>query len=73
MIEKYNGDKINNIINFINNNKKYYYPLNTIYTNLTNKKYIDCSSSHFISKCNILFMENYININNFIKDIRQII
>ena len=71
MIQKYNK-KIPDIIKFINNNKKYYYELNNI-KKLQDSKQIDCSTSHFISKCNLLFMEDYINIDDYIKDIRKYI
>jgi 5'-3' exonuclease len=70
MISSYN---INTINNFIKNNKKYFYDLDSIYKDLSRKKLVDCSSSHFISKCHLLFMENYIDINEYIKDIRRFI
>jgi hypothetical protein len=55
---------------FIKANKKYYYDLNYIYKDLKNKKYIDCSGSIFISKCHLLFMENYIDMREYINNIR---
>lgn len=61
---------INNIVMFIKKYKKYYYDLDHIYKDLKNKKYIDCSGSIFISKCHLLFMENYIDMNEYINDIR---
>ena len=76
-MKKYLGSlshkKINNIVLFIKANKKYYYDLDTIYKNLKNKKEIDCSSSIFISKCHLLFMENYIDMISFLNDIRKYI
>ena len=74
-MKKYLGSlshkQINNIIMFIKTNKKYYYDLDTIYKNLKNKKEIDCSGSIFISKCHLLFMENYIDMISFLNDIRK--
>jgi 5'-3' exonuclease len=71
IISRYNKDKINKIINFIKDNKKYYYDLDSIYKKLSTEKIVDCSGSHFISKCHLLFMENYISITDFIIDIRK--
>lgn len=76
-IKKYLGSlsnkEINNIVLFIKTNKKYYYDLDTIYKNLKNKNYIDCSGSIFISKCHLLFMENYIDMITFLNDIRKLL
>jgi hypothetical protein len=76
-MKKYLGSlshkQIYNIIMFIKANKKYYYDLDTIYKNLKNKKEIDCSGSIFISKCHLLFMENYIDMISFLNDIRKYI
>jgi 5'-3' exonuclease len=76
-MKKYLGSlsskQINNIIMFIKANKKYYYDLDTIYKNLKKKREIDCSGSIFISKCHLLFMENYIDMISFLNDIRKYI
>ena len=66
-ISRYNN--IKNIVEFIKNNQKYYYDLSSIYKNLKTNKMVDCSSSFFLSKCHLIFLENYIDINEFIRDI----
>jgi 5'-3' exonuclease len=66
-------DKIKLIIKFILSHKKYYYQLNKIYNEMKDKKLVDCSGSIFISKCHLLFMENYINMNDFLIDFRKYI
>jgi 5'-3' exonuclease len=66
-------DKIKYIIQFIKTHPQYYYPLNDIYKNINKEHFIDCSSSIFISKCHLLFMEKYINVIDFIKDFRKYI
>ena len=71
MIQKYYKNDISQIIKFITNNQQYFYSLDKIYNNMDHIKYVDCSSSFFISKCHLLFMENYINITQYIKDIRK--
>jgi 5'-3' exonuclease len=58
-----------NIVKFVKNNPNYYYDLSSIYNNLKTNKMVDCSSSYFLSKCHLMFMENYIDINEFIRDI----
>ncbi len=63
--------KIEQLVNFLLNNKKYYYDLNKIYNNLSNKHIIDCSVSIFISKCHLLFLEDYVNMIKFLQDIRH--
>lgn len=65
------NNSIKYIVEFIKVYKKYYYPLDKIYKELQTVKHVDCSSSHFISKCNLLFMENYIDINMFVQDFRS--
>lgn len=73
-IKKYLGSlsqkQINNILMFIKINKKYYYNLDDIHKNIIHKKLIDCSGSIFISKCHLLFMENYIDMIQFLQDIK---
>ncbi len=69
-------NKIEMIIKFLLNNKKYYNNLSQIYENLfkkSNKKLIDCSISIFISKCHLLFIENYIDMIKFLTDLRKYI
>ncbi len=66
-------DKIKLINKFILSHKKYYYELNKIYENMKHERLIDCSGSIFISKCHLLFMENYINMNDFLIDFRKYI
>jgi 5'-3' exonuclease len=71
------SDKINLIAKFIKTHPKYYYELNNIIKKINidnqNDKIIDCSSSIFLSKCHLMFMENYISIVSFINDFRKII
>ena len=61
-------DKLNIIAKFIKNHQKYYYNLNR---DFKNEKAIDCYGSIFLSKCQLVFMDNYINIINFINDFRK--
>jgi 5'-3' exonuclease len=70
------NDKIKIIIKFIKSHTKYYYELDKINKELKDtspKDLIDCSSSIFLSKCHLLFMENYISMVNFINDFRKYI
>ena len=64
--------KIKKLVYFITRNSKYYYPLNKIYNNMSKEKYVDCSSSIFISKCHLLFMENYIDMMEYIINFRKL-
>lgn len=77
MISKNNKNNIDNIILFIKENPHYFFNLDKIYKNLYNKshgnKQIDCSVSHFISKCHLIYLEKYIDIKKFIIDIRKYI
>lgn len=66
-------DKIKLIVKFIKNNTKYYYEINKIMKDLNIEKVIDCSGSIFLSKCHLMFMENYISMISFINDIRKYI
>ena len=70
-IARYNKDKIKKIVEFIKNNSNYYFDLSSIYTKLDTNKMVDCSSSYFLSKCHLIFMEKYVNINDYILDIRK--
>jgi 5'-3' exonuclease len=63
--------KIEELLNFMLNNKKYYYDLNKIFNDLSNKHIIDCSVSIFLSKCHLLFLEKYIDMSKFLQDIRH--
>lgn len=75
MIGHLSKTKIEELVNFLLNNKKYYHNLNKIYNDLSNyssnKHIIDCSVSIFISKCHLLFLENYIDMVTFLQDIRH--
>lgn len=54
---------------FVENNKKFYFDLDKIYNEITsgsNNK-VDCSTSVFLSKCHLHFLEKEIDINEFIK------
>ena len=66
-----NTDNIEKYVEFVKNNKEFYFPLNKIYDEIYNNttKHIDCSSSIFISKCHLLFLEKDININNFLQKV----
>jgi hypothetical protein len=66
-------NKIKMLETFIRKHPEYYYKLDEIYKDLKNKKEIDCSGSIFLSKCHLLFMENYISMISFINDFRKII
>ncbi len=67
------SDKIKLIAKFIKKNPKYYYELNKIIKKIHSDKIIDCSGSIFLSKCHLMFMENYISMISFINDFRKII
>ncbi len=67
----YNINDIKMFVRFIFSNKKYYYQLDTIYNNIGRDRLIDCSGSIFISKCHLLFMENYVDMKQFIIDFRR--
>jgi superfamily II RNA helicase len=67
------SDKIKIIAKFIKSHQKYYYPLTQIYNEIKQKRIIDCSSSIFLSKCHLLFLENYISMVSFINDFRKFI
>lgn len=58
----------NKLVLFVKNNKKFYYDLESIYKEIVSGKNdkIDCSSSIFLSKCHLHFLENKIDINDFI-------
>ena len=71
-------DKSDILYNFVKKYSKpgdsqYFYDLDKLYIELKNNKnkIIDCSSSHFISKCHLLFMENYIDITKYLSDVRK--
>ena len=63
--------QIQMISHFILNNKSFYYDLSNIYSKLSTNKLVDCSSSIFISKCHLLFMENYIDMVQFLIKFRK--
>ncbi len=68
------SDKLKLIAKFIKNNPKYYYELDKIMKKINNdNRIIDCSGSIFLSKCHLMFMENYISMISFINDIRKIL
>ena len=71
MIYKNNKKNIDNIILFIKENTQYFFDLDEIYKNKNNMKIIDCSGSHFISKCHLIYLEKNIDIKQFIIDIRK--
>ncbi len=71
MIGHLSKTKIEELVNFLLNNKKYYYNLNKIFNDLSSKHIIDCSVSIFLSKCHLLFLENYIDMVKFLQDIRH--
>ena len=58
----------NKLVILVENNKKFYYDLDKIYKEIVGGKNsnIDCSSSIFLSKCHLHFLENNIDINEFI-------
>ena len=60
----------NKLVQFIKDNKKYYYNLDTIFNDISN--YIDCSASIFLSKCHLHFLENDVDIKQFINNYNNI-
>ena len=66
-------NNIKMIIRFILSNKKYYYQLSQIYNDMNKTKTIDCSGSIYINKCHLLFMENYINMTQYLIDFRRMV
>ncbi len=73
MLGSLSQDKIQLLIRFIKSNHAFYYPLDKLYHKLQTKRLVDCSSSIFISKCYLLFMENYIDMMDFISKFRKTI
>ena len=63
------------LIVFIKNNKHFYYDLDIIYKDIISgdNNEIDCSTSIFLSKCHLHFLENNVNINDFINKFINII
>jgi len=63
-----NFEQKNKIVEFVKNNKNFYYDLEKIYNTIVNgnNNIVDCSSSIFLSKCHLHFLEKEINIIDFI-------
>ncbi len=68
-------EDIQKVTNFIESNKEYFFDLDSIFKKLVNKKekVIDCSTSIFVNKCHLTFLEKEININKYLKDFRNIL
>jgi 5'-3' exonuclease len=67
-------EDFNKVIKFITENKKYFNNLGNFYKNL--EKYsnkIDCSTSLFVNKCSLDFLDYYVDIKQFCKDLRKYI
>ena len=67
-IDFINYEDKNKLVMFVKNNKNFYYDLNKIYKEIIGGKNdnIDCSTSIFLSKCHLHFLEKHIDINDFI-------
>lgn len=63
---------INKIVNFIKQNKKYFFYLDKIFSQIKKNKIIDCSTSIFVNKCHLLFLEKEINFDNYLVDFRKV-
>jgi len=66
------NDDLNKLVKFIKSNSKYFFDLDSIFKELKNKKLIDCSTSIFVNKCHLLFLEKEINFDNYLEDFRKI-
>jgi 5'-3' exonuclease len=67
-------EDLNKVIKFITENKKYFNNLANFYQNL--EKYsnkIDCSTSLFVNKCSLEFLDYYVDIKQFCRDLRKYI
>ncbi len=73
MLGSLSEEKLMLLTRFIKSNHSFYYPLDKLYHKLQTKRLVDCSGSVFISKCHLLFMENYINMIEFITKFRKTI
>ena len=64
----------NKITSFIKNNKNYYYDIDKIFNEILkgDNDEIDCSTSIFTSKCHLHFLENEIDINKYVQDIKDL-
>ena len=58
-------EDIQKIANFIKNNKEYFFHLSDIYSSLEKVKIIDCTTSVFVNKCHLIFLERKIDINKY--------
>ena len=68
-------EDIQKITKFIENNPHYFFNLDKIFQKLMNKKdkIIDCSTSIFVNKCHLVFLEKEIDINKYLRDFRKIL
>jgi 5'-3' exonuclease len=67
------SNKIKMLALFVKKYNKYYYDLDKIYKSLKDERQIDCSSSIFISKCHLLFLETPINLIEYLINFRKLI
>jgi len=66
-------EDIQKIAHFIKNNKEYFFPLSDIYSALEKEKIIDCTTSVFVNKCHLIFLERKIDINKYLEDFRKVL
>ena len=64
---------VQKVINFIQNNSKYYFDLDDISKKIMdgNEKIIDCSTTIFVNKCHLLFLEERVDLDSYINDFRK--
>ena len=67
-------EDIKKLTKFIETNEKYFFNLDEIFYKLknSNEKIIDCSTSIFVNKCHLTFLEREIDINKYLKDFRKV-
>jgi len=72
--EVLNFEDIQKLTKFIETKREYFFNLDEVFNKLKNtkEKIIDCSTSIFINKCHLTFLEKEIDINKYIKDFRKI-
>lgn len=67
-------DDILKLTKFIKDHNQYFFNLQKIFKQLydKDKKLIDCSTSIFVNKCHLIFLERDIDLTKFIKDFRKV-
>jgi len=61
------------IVNFIKEHPFYFFDLEKIYNKLMkgNEIIVDCSTSIFLNKCHLVFLENKLDLDRYLTDFRN--